>query len=218
MLKKAVIVGASGLIGSELLDLLLQSSEYQEVLVLVRKELPIANSKLVQLIIDFDNLDKYTDAITGHALFSCLGTTKAITPNVEQYRKIDHDYPVQLAQIAHQNGIKQFHLVSAIGADKKASGFYLKLKGETERDIEKVGLKTLHIYQPSLLTGRTKNTRVMETVFTVLMKVIDPLLIGGLAKYRSIPAAIVARAMFKQSFKNEVGVFIHPTDKIKQLA
>jgi len=218
MLKKAVIVGASGLIGNELLNILLQSSDYQEVLILVRKEIPINHPKLVQLVVDFDKLDQWTDAITGHALFCCLGTTKDKTPDEPIYRKIDHDYPVQLAQIAHQNKIKQYHLVSAIGANVNSSIFYTKLKGETERDIENVGLPTLHIYQPSFLEGRQKEKRPMEKFITVIMKAINPLLIGGFAKYRSIPATTVARAMFKQSLKNEVGIFIHPTDKIKQLA
>jgi uncharacterized protein YbjT (DUF2867 family) len=218
MLKKAIIVGASGLIGSELLDILLQQSEYQEVLILVRKELPISDPKLVQLIVDFENLAQWADAITGHALFSCLGTTKAKTPDESIYRKIDHDYPLQLAQIAHRNKMKQYHLVSAIGADVNSSFFYTKLKGETERDIENVGIPTLHIYQPSFLEGRQKEKRPMEKLFTAITKAINPFLIGGLKKYKSIPAATVARAMFKQSLKNEVGIFIHPTDKIKQLA
>ena len=218
MLKKAIIVGASGLIGSELLDILLQQSEDQEVLIFVRKELPISNPKLVQLIVDFDKLDQWADAIKGHALFSCLGTTKAKTPDESTYRKIDHDYPLQLAQIAHRNKMKQYHLVSAIGANVDSSIFYTKLKGETERDIENVGIPTLHIYQPSFLEGRQKEKRPMEKVLTILMNVINPLLIGGLKKYRSIPAATVARAMFKQSLKNEAGIFIHPSDKINLLA
>lgn len=218
MLKKAVIVGASGLIGNELLDILLQSSEYQEVLVIVRKELPVDNAKLVQLVIDFDDLDKHTEAITGHAVFCCLGTTKAKTPDEAVYRKIDHDYPVKLAQIAHQNKMKQYHLVSAIGANVNSSVFYTRLKGETERDIEQVGLTALHIYQPSFLEGRKKGERAMEGFITTLLKILNPLLIGGLKKYRSIKGETVAMAMYKQSLKNEVGVFIHPSDKINLLA
>lgn len=218
MLKKAVLVGASGLIGGELLNILLQKTEYQEVLVLVRKELPLSNPKLLQLIIDFDDLDKWEESINGHALFCCLGTTLKKTPDLKEYRKIDHDYPLKLAQIALKNNIKQYHLVSSIGANVKASGFYLRTKGETEQDIEKVNLKTLHIYQPSALSGKRKENRLMERIALAVMKVIDPLMIGGLKKYRSIPASVVARAMFKQSIKNEVGIFIHPSDKIKQLA
>ena len=218
MLKKAVIVGASGLIGNELLGILLQSTEYQEVLAVVRNELPVNNSKLVQLVVEFDDLDKYADAITGHALFCCLGSTIKKTPDLKDYRKIDHDYPVKLAQTAHRNKIKQYHLVSALGANANSSVFYTKLKGETERDIERVGIPTLHIYQPSFLEGRQKGERFMENFLTGLMKVINPLLLGGLKKYRSIPATTVAQAMYKQSLKNEAGIFIHPSDKINLLA
>ena len=218
MSHKAIIAGASGLIGSKLLEILLQEPFYDEVLILVRKELPIQHKKLVQLVIDFNELERHAAAITGHAVFCCLGTTKKKTPNLTDYRKIDHDYPLQLAQLAKQNGVKQYHLVSSLGANSKSSGFYLKIKGETENDIQKVGLKTLNIYQPSFLTGDRTEHRPVERFGSSLMKFIDPLLIGSLKKYRSIPAETVAKAMFNQSLKTEEGIFVHPSDKIKLLA
>ncbi|WP_158825718.1 NAD(P)H-binding protein [Mucilaginibacter lacusdianchii] len=218
MANKAVIAGASGLVGSELLNLILHENFYDEVLVLVRKELPIQHKKLVQLVVDFDRLDNHAAAINGHALFCCLGTTQAKTPNKNQYRKIDHDYPVELAQIALWNHMKQYHLISAIGANGESKTFYLRLKGETEADIAHTGLKTIHIYQPSLLVGTRKEHRLGERIATAVMNVIDPLLIGGLKKYQSIKAATVARAMYKQSLNTDEGLFIHPSDHIKQLA
>jgi uncharacterized protein YbjT (DUF2867 family) len=218
MPNKAIIAGASGLIGSELLNILLQRPDYAEVLILVRKELPIKHKKLVQLVIDFEKLDEHASAINGHAVFCCLGSTKKKTPDLAVYRKIDHDYPLDLAKLARQNGVEQYHLVSAIGADSKASNFYTKMKGETEDDIQKVGLNCLHIYEPSLLTGNRAESRPLERVASGIMKVIDPLLIGNLKKYRSIPAQTVAMAMFNESLKNAAGVFIHPSGKIKLLA
>jgi uncharacterized protein YbjT (DUF2867 family) len=218
MANKAVIAGASGLVGGELLQLLLHEDYYEEVLILVRKELPVQHKKLVQLIVDFDKLDEFKHSITGHALFCCLGSTKSKTPDLTIYRKIDHDYPVKLAQIALQNQMPQFHLISAIGANSKSSNFYTKLKGDTEQDIQSVGLKSLHIYQPSLLTGDRKENRLLERLATQVMKVVDPLLMGSLKKYKSIPAAIVARAMYKQSLNQDEGIFIHPSHHIKQLA
>jgi uncharacterized protein YbjT (DUF2867 family) len=214
MAYKAIIAGASGLIGSNLLNILLQQPEYNEVLILVRKEIPIRHKKLVQLIIDFDDLDKHAAAITGHAVFSCLGTTKRQTPNEKLYRKIDHDYPLQLAQLAKQNGVNQFHVVSAIGANKNSSIFYSKLKGELEDDLQKLGLNTLHIYQPSMLIGDRKRGRVLEKIVGAIFKAIDPLLVGGLKKYRSIKGSTVAYAMFKKSLESATGTFIHPSDKI----
>ncbi|HTD41896.1 MAG TPA: oxidoreductase [Mucilaginibacter sp.] len=218
MSNKVVIAGASGLIGSKLLNILLHQPDYDEILIVVRKTLPIIDKRLVQLVIDFDKLNEHAAAISGHAIFCCLGSTKKKTPDLALYRKIDHDYPLQLAQLAKQNGVEQYHLVSAIGANSKSSNFYTKMKGETEEDIKNVGFKCLHIYQPSILTGDRKERRPAERFAIGLMKVIDPLLIGGLKKYRSIPAETVAQAMFNESTKKQEGVFMHTSDKIKLLA
>ena len=218
MSNKAVIAGASGLIGSKLLNILLHEPYYDEVLILVRKELPISHKKLVQLVIDFDKLDDYAATIIGHAVFCCLGSTRKKTPDLTAYRKIDYDYSLKLAQLAKQNGVKQYHLVSAIGASSHSSNFYTKMKGEIEEAIEKVGLECLHIYQPSVLTGGRKESRPMERFIIGLMKMVDPLLIGRLKKYRSISAGTVARAMYNESIKEQEGVLVHPSDKIKLLA
>src|SRR4051812_14212090 len=126
--KKAIIAGASGLIGSNLLQILLAENGYDQVLIIVRKEMPINHPKLKQLVVDFDKLDDHAAEITGDVIFCCLGTTKALTPDTVMYRKIDHDYPVKLAEIGLKNGVQQFHLVSAIGANAQSSTFYLKLK------------------------------------------------------------------------------------------
>lgn len=218
MSKKAVIAGASGLIGSKLMEILLEMPNYSEVLILVRKELPLEHPKLVQLVVNFEKLQEYNLAISGHAVFCCLGSTQKKTPDLTVYRKIDHDYPLLLAQMAKQNGVPQYHLVSALGANSKSSSFYIKLKGETEEDIQKVGIKCLHIYEPSLLTGGRTEHRTGERLAIGVMKLIDPLLIGKLKKYRSIPAQTVAMAMFNESITNQEGVFIHHSDKIKLLA
>ncbi|MDB5133338.1 MAG: NAD-dependent epimerase/dehydratase family protein [Mucilaginibacter sp.] len=215
---KAVLAGASGLIGSKLLDVLLQEDYYDEVIALVRHELPLSHLKLVQINVNFEDLEKHAPAITGHVVFCCLGSTRKKTPNLADYRKVDHDYPLQLAQIASKNRVQQYHLVSALGANAGSANFYTKMKGETEEDIMKAGLPALHIYRPALLTGDRKETRTGERIFTLAMKVIDPLLIGPLKKYQSIPAATVARAMFNQSMKQPEGVFIYSSDQIKNLS
>ncbi|MEB0261677.1 MULTISPECIES: NAD(P)H-binding protein [unclassified Mucilaginibacter] len=214
MAYKAIIAGASGLIGSNLLNILLEAAEYSEVLVLVRKELPLKHKKLVQLVINFDDLGKFADTITGHAIFSCLGTTKSQAPDKEQYRKIDYAYPLQLAQLAKQNGVEQFHVVTAIGADKNSPVFYTKLKGELEDALQRLGLKTLRIYQPSMLMGERERSHWLENLATGLFKIIDPLLIGGLKKYRSIKGSTVAYVMFKKSLESATGTFIYTSDKI----
>jgi uncharacterized protein YbjT (DUF2867 family) len=215
---KAVLAGASGLIGSKLLDVLLNHDYYDEVIILVRNELPLKHTKLVQIKLDFEDLEKHALSITGHAVFCCLGSTRKKTPDLRDYRKVDHDYPLQLAQIASKNSVQQYHLVSALGANAKSANFYTKMKGETERDIMKAGLPSLHIYRAALLTGDRKEPRAGEHIFTLIMKVINPILIGPLKKYQSIPAANVARAMFNQSMKHQEGIFIYPSDEIKNLS
>ncbi len=218
MSNKAVIAGASGLTGGHLLRSLLNAPEYDEVLVLVRKELPITHPKLVQLIIDFDQLHAFANAINGKAAFCCLGTTKAKTPDAKAYHRIEHDIPIELAQLASANGVPQFHYMSSVGADAASGNSYLKGKGQTENAISKLPFKALHIYRPSVLTGDRDELRLGEKLAGAVMKIIDHLLIGDLKRYQSIPAATVARAMYKMSLKKDEGVFIHPSHHIKQLA
>src|ERR1700743_1591365 len=111
MSNKAIIAGATGLIGSKLLNILLANDEYGHVVSLVRKKTGLAHHKLEEVVVDYDQLDKYEDKISGHTLFCCLGTTKKKTPNLDLYFKIEHDYPVKLAQLALQNGVKQYHYI-----------------------------------------------------------------------------------------------------------
>ena len=215
---KAIIAGATGLIGSKVLNILLANDEYSHVVSLARKESGVVHHKLREVVVDFDKLNEYEQLITGHALFCCLGSTQKKTPDLKVYYKIDHGYPLQLAQLAFKNGVEQYHLISAMGANSGASNFYLKTKGETEEDIIQTGVKCLHIYRPAFLTGDRKEYRFAEKILTPFMAIINPLLIGGLKKYRSIPAQTVAQAMYNESLKNDEGVFIHPSDNIKQIA
>jgi uncharacterized protein YbjT (DUF2867 family) len=215
--KKAIIAGASGLIGSNLLQILLAEDGYDQVLIIGRREMPIKHPKLKQLVVDFEKLDDYAAEITGDVIFSCLGTTKAQTPDKTLYRKIDHDYPVQLAQIGLKNGVQQFHLVSVVGANASSSTFYIKLKGETEQDVANVGLPSVYIYQPSMLKGRKEKLRLGESIFNGLMTIIDPLLFGGLKKYHSVKGVDVARAMYNQSVDNEAGTFKYQYNDIIKL-
>lgn len=216
MAKKAIIAGASGLIGSHLLQQLLDGDAYDRVLVLTRRPLPVQYPKLEQLVIDFDQLDKYADQFTGDAVFSCLGTTVGQTPDKILYRKIDHDYPIRLAQLALKNGVRQFHWVSSVGADVASSNAYLKLKGETEDDLKKAGIPSLHIYRPSMLTGRKEKLRFSESAINAIMKLVDPLLMGSLTKYHSIPGSIVAKAMISQSIDNQTGIFTYQYNELKK--
>lgn len=215
---KVILAGASGLIGSKLLSELIRSGEISEILLILRKSLGISDHKVRELIVNFDEPENFSSEISGDIIFSCLGTTKSATPEPEDYRKIDKDYPLNIAKSGLKNGSKQFHIVSSIGADPKSSNSYLKLKGELEYELKKLNIPSLHIYQPSFLTGDRKENRLAEKIITPLIRVIDPLLLGPLKKYRSIKAETVAKAMLKQSLKDLKGTFIYPSIQIQELA
>lgn len=218
MAYKVILVGASGLIGSNLLSMLIESDEISRILLLVRKSLKITNHKVQELIINFDELEKYSSEMRGDIIYSCLGTTKAASPDKNLYRKIDLEYPIKLAEIGVKNGIAQFHLVSALDANAAATNSYLKLKGELEKELKKISIISLHIYQPSLLTGNRIESRTAEKIAISAFKLIDPLLRGPLKKYRSIKAETVAQAMLNQSLKNLKGTFTYPSILIQELA
>ena len=214
MKRIAIVAGATGLTGGELLEILLREPDYDEVLVLVRKAFSLSHPKLTQLVVDFDRLEDYVLPETAKALFCCLGSTITKTPNLETYRKIDHDYPLKLAGLAAAKGIRQFHFISSIGADPKSSSFYLKTKGETEGDLKAAGIETLYVYRPALLVGNRREHRLGEGFMKGLMKLINPLLIGRLKRYRSIKAATVANFMFNCSKLHQKGFFLYNSEEI----
>ena len=205
------------MIGNSLLHQLLDHPDYTKVTAIVRNEIPLQHPKLEQLVVDFDRLENHEEHIKGDVVFCALGTTKSKTPDQEQYRKIDYQYPLDIAFIAQQNGATQYHLVSALGANEKSAIFYSKLKGEVERDLKSVPFKAVHIYRPSLLDGERKEHRSAEGIMIGLMRILNPLLIGGLKKYRSIKIEKVASAMLKQSLKPLDGIFTYDSDEIERL-
>lgn len=147
--KKAIILGASGLIGSELLTLLLNSNSYSEVSAFLRGPLKVQHPKLKQEITNFNNLEELKSKIKADVIFCCLGSTKKKTPNLKDYKKVDHNIPLFFAKEGLKNNLSQFHLVSALGANPISSNFYAQLKGEIEQDLKMLAMPSLFIYQPS---------------------------------------------------------------------
>lgn len=216
-MKRVVIAGATGLVGNELLTLLLEDQNIAEVVALIRRPLAFTHTKLIQIQTDFDDLETFRRHIYGHCFYCCIGTTKRKTPNREDYYRIDHDYPVSLAKIASENNMEQFHFISALGANKNSNIFYNRIKGEVESDIEKLKFESVFIYQPSLIVGTRTERRLLEKVAIRMLTAIEPLLIGDLKKYRSIKANTIAQAMIKQTFKKNEGVIIYSSEEIKNL-
>lgn len=218
MSKVAIIAGSSGLVGTELLHQICVSQEYSAIKLLVRRPSGFIHAKVQEFIVDFDHIETFADLITGDVFFSCLGSTKAKTPDKRRYYQIDHDFPLHMAETAAANGVQQFHLISAIGASAKSSNFYLKMKGETEEDIDKIPFRSKHFYRPSFLAGNREESRIVEKIGLGLFKLINPLLLGGLKKYRSIDVKDVAKAMIAQSLKDLTGTHYYNSDKIQEIA
>ena len=214
----AIVLGSSGLVGNLLLKLLLESRQYSSVTIFVRRQLELQHPKLKQIITDFKDLEALEELIEGDILFSCLGSTQKKTPRKEDYIFVDKIIPDTFAEIASGKGLKQFHLVSAMGANSNSSIFYNKLKGELEDSIKEKKIPSINIYQPSLIKGDRKEFRFGEKVTTFFFKFIDILLVGSLKKYRSIDALDIAKAMYNVSLMNKKGIYTFTSDKIKELA
>src|SRR6267154_2386307 len=152
-MKTALLAGSTGLIGRQLLELLLKDDHYSNVIAISRKKLEITNPKLINVVCELSQLSNYSDELKADDVFCCLGTTMKVAKSKEKFRAVDFDAPVMLARIAKENGAKKFLLVSALGANKNSSIFYNQVKGEVEQAIQQIGVEACHIFRPSLLIG-----------------------------------------------------------------
>lgn len=212
--KTALVIGATGLIGRSLVFELLKSPFYSKVTVFSRKDMVIKHEKFVQVLIDFDLLENYYKDIVADDIFCCLGSTKSKTPDLTIYRKIDFEYPLQVAKMAKENGSSQFLLISSMGANPSSTIFYSKIKGEIENAIEKVNFNSFIILRPSLLLGSRNESRPFETISQYLMRVLNPLFIGPLKQYKAILGSDVAKSMVVLANQNNLGKKIVPNNKI----
>jgi uncharacterized protein YbjT (DUF2867 family) len=204
--KKAIVIGASGLIGRELVHLLLEDTSFSKVTIFVRKALIITDDKLQQIVLDFNELEQYSAAFDGSVLFLCIGTTRKKTPNLDDYRAIDYGITLRAANLAKASGVEEVHLISAIGASSNSTIFYNKLKGEIEEDLIKIGFNSTYIYQPSMLIGKRGESRPAEFFFQKLMPVFDLLMVGSLKKYHSVSKEKLAKTMLNHHLKAKKGV------------
>ena len=216
MLKNALIAGATGLVGSELFKLLNESKAYKEVHVLTRSDSFAQTPKIVEHVIDFDNLDAFNPGQSIDHVFCCLGTTIKKAKTKENFRKVDFDYVIALANKSKELNASKFLVISALGAHAKSAIFYNKVKGEMEKALKEIGLPHLFIFRPSLLMGDRKENRTGEKTAIMVYKVINPLFIGKLKKYKGIPAEKVAKGMIETALKNENTFQILESDEIQK--
>ena len=206
-MKTALIFGSSGLVGGQLLNKLIQNNNYNKIKVFVRSDPQIKDVKLEIIKTDFNNLENHRDDIKGDDCFYCIGTTKQISPDKNEYRRVELDVPKQVAQIAKSNLVNSFVFVSSGYADPNSSGDYLKFKGLVEEELKKLNFSKLGIIRPSFLIGNRKEKRVGEKIGIFLFKILSPLFLGPLKKMKPIHSEKVAKAMIKISsgdFKQHV--------------
>lgn len=217
-MRTALIVGATGLVGKACLYQLLDNAAYTRVLALVRKPLAIKNHKLQQLVINFDELHQQYSEFVADDVYCCLGTTIKVAGSQEKFRKVDFDYPLQLAEMALKNGAQQFLLVSAMGANMDSSIFYNRVKGEVEQAIGDLHYASFKVFRPSLLLGNRTEFRLGEQLAKVLMKGLGFLFIGPLKKYKAIEGVKVAQAMVAAALLNGKGKVVYENNQLFELA
>jgi uncharacterized protein YbjT (DUF2867 family) len=189
--QSALLVGATGLIGSFLLQRLLASERYASVVVWARRDTGKAHPKLKVEIVDFEKV--HERRAEAEDVYCCLGTTIKQAGSQAAFRRVDYDYPVALAMAAAAGGAKRLLVVSALGANPDATVFYNRVKGEMEEAVRAAGVPKTVFFRPSLLVGPREKTRPGEQVGMVIGKLLGPLL----GKYRPIEADTVAAAMLK---------------------
>lgn len=217
-MKTALIIGSTGLIGFQLLELLLKSAEYEKVISFVKRDSGIQHPKLEQHIIDFDKPETYKELVVGDDFFCTIGTTIKNAGNQDAFRKVDFGYPKEFATIAMQNKVKQFLIISSLGADANSGNFYLKTKGEIQDFLKNCIFESVSVLQPSLLLGNRTEFRLGEKIGAFFMKLFSFVLIGNLKKYKPIKSEAVAKAMFTIAQKNYKGFHIIESDEIQEIA
>ncbi|OWP63598.1 oxidoreductase [Hymenobacter amundsenii] len=214
MRKTALIAGASGLIGHQLLPLLLASERYSRVIALVRTPLPLVHEKLEQRVVAFDRLADYQTQLVADDVFCCLGTTMRQAGSREAFYQVDFTYVTELARLAAANFGGQLLVVSSLGAHLHARSYYARVKGEMEAAVQQTSFRAIHIFRPSLLLGHRADPRFGERVAGALLGLLHPVLRGPLRPYRAIGADTVARAMLRAAEEDGGGTRIHLSDAI----
>lgn len=203
--RTAIVIGATGLVGGQLLKLLLGTGAWETITAVTRRPLGWEAPGLVNLVIPFDSLNKAASRMKADDAFCCLGTTLRQAGNKAEFNKVDYGYSLEFAQIMRRNGASHFLLLTAIGSDRHSPFFYSRIKGRLEADIKALGFDSLSVFRPSLLLGKRNEKRGAEALAASMSQVISPLMVGPLLMYRAIPGTVVAGAMCQRALELSEG-------------
>jgi len=205
--KTALIFGSTGLVGSNLLTLLIKDDYYTAIKIFVRSKVNINDPKVEIINLDFNKLNEYSHLIKGDDCFFCIGTTKKQTPNKDEYRNIEYNFPVNIGKIAKNNNVRSFMYVSSLGSNPNTKNTYLKNKGEAEEFLKKLNFSQLSIIRPSFLLGDRNEFRLGEIIGKNIYKKLSFLFQGSLRKFRAIESKNVAKAMIVISKNNYQDIY-----------
>ena len=201
-MKTALLFGSSGLVGGHLLNQLIKDNKYSKIKLFIRTDPEISDPKVEVIKTNFNNLQNHKEDIKGDDCFFCIGTTKQNSPDKDDYRKVELEVPKEIAQIAKSNLVNSFIFVSALYANPKSSGNYVRFKGLVEEELKSLNFTKLGIMRPSFLMGDRKEKRVGEKIGIFVFKLLSPLLLGPLKKMRPIHSEKVAKAMIRAANEN----------------
>jgi len=210
----ATVFGATGLIGNTIIELLILDTRFTQIKAAVRKKGLFQHSKVVEVEINYNNLQEYSETLKADIFFSCLGTTIKNAGTQQAQLIVDRDYPIEIARLANQLSVSKIITVSSVGADEKSSNFYLRTKGEMENGVIKQMSERAIFVRPSILVGNRKENRIGEKIGIVLMKLIGPLFFGSLTSYKAISAITIANAMIAACFVS-TSQFLYYNDMMK---
>ena len=200
---KALVLGATGAIGKDLVEQLLKDDTFDRVDIFVRREVKIPSDKLVVHVVDFDHPEQWADRLAGDVLFSTLGTTMKAAGSQDAQWKVDYTYQYNAAKAARENGVPVYVLVSAIDANSKSKIFYTKMKGALDDAVKQLGFPACFILQPTSLM-RKNTARMEETVGIWALKAFNA--IGLMRKYTPISTEAVAAAMIRLAKSGRKGI------------
>ena len=208
---KALVLGATGAIGKDLVSQLLQDEAFDRVDIFVRREVPASSDKLVVHVVDFDHPEQWAGELTGDVLFSTLGTTIRAAGSQPAQWKVDYTYQLQAAQSARKNGVPVYALVSSVGADAKSRIFYSKMKGALDRDVQALGFEGCFILRPPSLI-RKGSDRLGEKIGVVALRAFNA--IGLMRNFTPMPTEAVAAAMIRLAKSGRKGTGIFTSQEI----